>query len=220
MILTFGTNGPSLDSQSWALSVFFNIFNNKKWFFWIFYKLKPISAPVLFKKPTPSQINLIKKCKLLKSYFLLLTKLKNTESAQHWGPARLFVELRQASYTGLSVCCPPACTHTQPLQTTKGFFQNFLLFLFSRGEKKWRKKPITRLSLEKKRGLDVYMGRNFLYSLEDLFNAPLHEMLISDQQGFANVSFRPLTDNKCFDDKLGARFLWSSLSMCSKNVDP
>ena len=38
-----------------------------------------ISAPVLFKTPTPSQINLIKKAK---NNFLLLKKFKNTESAQ------------------------------------------------------------------------------------------------------------------------------------------
>ena len=50
--------------QSWAHSVFFNFFNNKKLFFCIFDK---VSAPVLFKKPTPSQISLIKKCK--KSFF-------------------------------------------------------------------------------------------------------------------------------------------------------
>ena len=40
-----------------------------------------ISAPVLFKKPTSSQINLIKSAK---THFLLLKKLKNTESAQLW----------------------------------------------------------------------------------------------------------------------------------------
>ena len=39
----------------------------------------PISAPVLFKKPTPSQINLIKDAK---NHFLLLKRFKNTESAQ------------------------------------------------------------------------------------------------------------------------------------------
>ena len=38
-----------------------------------------MSAPGLFKKPTPSQINLIKNSR---NYFLLLKKLKNTESAQ------------------------------------------------------------------------------------------------------------------------------------------
>ena len=50
--------------QSWALEVFLNVFNNKKLF--VAY---PISAPVLFKKPTPSQINLIKNCK--KSFFII-----------------------------------------------------------------------------------------------------------------------------------------------------
>ena len=50
--------------QSWVLSVFFKFFNLKKLFFYIFYEdIKPISAPVLFKKPTPSQINLLKNAK-------------------------------------------------------------------------------------------------------------------------------------------------------------
>ena len=45
-----------------------------------FMKKQPFSAPVLFKKPTPSQINLIKNAK---NHFLLLKKFKNTESAHH-----------------------------------------------------------------------------------------------------------------------------------------
>ena len=40
-----------------------------------------ISAPLLFKKATPSQINMIKKAK---NHFLLVKKLKTTESAQLW----------------------------------------------------------------------------------------------------------------------------------------
>ena len=51
----------------------------KNYFSAFFIKFEPISAPVLFKKPTPSQINLIKKAK---NNFLLLKKLKHTESAQ------------------------------------------------------------------------------------------------------------------------------------------
>ena len=50
-------------------------------FFAFFIKLVNYSAPVLFKKPTPSQINLIKKGK---NHFLLLKKFKNTGSAQLW----------------------------------------------------------------------------------------------------------------------------------------
>ena len=46
-------------------------------FFAFFIKL--IAAPVLFKKPTPSQINVIKKAK---NHFLLWKVFKNTESAQ------------------------------------------------------------------------------------------------------------------------------------------
>ena len=40
---------------------------------------QPISAPVLLKKPSPGQINLIKNAN---THFLLLKKFKNTESAQ------------------------------------------------------------------------------------------------------------------------------------------
>ena len=44
-------------------------------------KIVTYSAPVLFKKPTPSQINLIKNAN---NNILLLNKFKNTESAQPW----------------------------------------------------------------------------------------------------------------------------------------
>ena len=44
------------------------------------YIYSSISAPVLFKKPTPNQINLIKNA----NNFLLVKKFKNTESAQLW----------------------------------------------------------------------------------------------------------------------------------------
>ena len=57
-----------------------NFFNEKKVIFLlIFIKLISISATVLFKIPTPSQINLIKNAK---NHFLLIKKFKNTESAQ------------------------------------------------------------------------------------------------------------------------------------------
>ena len=55
----------------------FSIIKND--FFAFFISELPISAPVLFKKPTPSQINLITNAK---NHFLLLKKFKNTESAQ------------------------------------------------------------------------------------------------------------------------------------------
>ena len=68
--------------QRWALLVFLNFFNNKNDFFLHFLSSWwPISAPVLFKKPTPSQIELIKNANI---HFLLLKKFKNTESAQLW----------------------------------------------------------------------------------------------------------------------------------------
>ena len=54
----------------------FEFFQSQNMIFLIFYQVnKNISAPVLFKQPTPSQINLIKKAK---NHFLLLKKfLKN-----------------------------------------------------------------------------------------------------------------------------------------------
>ena len=79
---------PARSLESWALSVFFFIFSIVKKFFFIFYKVNrhfrcifllersegqfyTISAPVLFKKPTHSQINLIKNAK---NHFLLVKK--------------------------------------------------------------------------------------------------------------------------------------------------
>ena len=52
----------------------------KKDFVAFFIKLI-ISASALFKKPSSSQINLIKNAKI---HFLFLKKLKNTKSAQLW----------------------------------------------------------------------------------------------------------------------------------------
>ena len=65
-----GALGYKKKVQSWALEVFLNFFNDKKWFFCIFYQVNNlISAPVLFKKSIPSQINLIKNSK---NIFLIL----------------------------------------------------------------------------------------------------------------------------------------------------
>ena len=61
--------------QSWALEVFFNFYNNKKWFFCIVYQVNNLAKKVLLKTPTPIQINLITKAK---GHFLLLKKCKNT----------------------------------------------------------------------------------------------------------------------------------------------
>ena len=58
---------------------FLNFFNNKKYLFAFFINLITISAPVLFKKPTPSQINFIKN---VKYHFSLLKMFKNTKSVQ------------------------------------------------------------------------------------------------------------------------------------------
>ena len=67
--------------QSWALEVFLNFFNNKKWSFAFFIKL--IWLGVGFLNRTGAEIDylLYKKCK---THFLLLKKCKNTESAQLW----------------------------------------------------------------------------------------------------------------------------------------
>ena len=78
--MTGGEMNTIYKFQSCALLVFFNIFTNKKWIYCIFIKFILFKfLPVLFKKPTPSQINLIKNAK---NNFLLLKKLKNTDSAQ------------------------------------------------------------------------------------------------------------------------------------------
>ena len=56
--------------QRWALSVFLNLFNNKKWLF-CFFKIKLITyfftSPIW--KPTPSQINLIKSAMVIFYYW-------------------------------------------------------------------------------------------------------------------------------------------------------
>ena len=57
--------------QSWALSVFFNFFNSKKWFHCIFYQINNLFLQQSYlKSPLPVK----------------LKKLKNTESAQLWRP--------------------------------------------------------------------------------------------------------------------------------------
>ena len=55
-------------------------FNNKKWYFCIFYQVNNLFLHQSYlQKPTPSQINLIKNAT---NPFLLLRKFKNTSSAQ------------------------------------------------------------------------------------------------------------------------------------------
>ena len=68
--------------HSWVLPVFFNFFNNKKWFFAFFSKL--IWLRVGFLNRTGGEIGyqLYKKCK--KIFFYYWKNLKNTESAQLW----------------------------------------------------------------------------------------------------------------------------------------
>ena len=64
-----------------------------------------MSAPVLFEKLTPSQINLIKNAK---NHFLLMKKLKNTESAQLCLNVSIFLfEVPETSYylCTIKFCC-------------------------------------------------------------------------------------------------------------------
>ena len=68
-------------SQSWALDVFLNFFNNKKWFFAFFIKLTWLGVGFLNRTGAEIGINLIENAK---NSFFLLKKLKNTESAQLW----------------------------------------------------------------------------------------------------------------------------------------
>ena len=67
--------------QSWALSVFFNFFNNKKWFFKIFMKLITYFWQVLLKSPLPVKLTW---WKMPKKSFFVIEKIKNTEGAQLW----------------------------------------------------------------------------------------------------------------------------------------
>ena len=86
----------SLDSELHGHFRYFLIFSIiKNYFLFLFIKLITYFCTVLFKKPTPSQINLIKNAK---NHFLLLKKFKNTESAQLWTHSS--VSQRRARGTG------------------------------------------------------------------------------------------------------------------------
>ena len=77
----FGAPLPPSNIQSWALEVFFNFFSNKKWFFSIFYQVNILFLHQSYlKSPLPVKKNE----KNANNYFLLLKKVKNTESAQLW----------------------------------------------------------------------------------------------------------------------------------------
>ena len=67
--------------QSWALSVFFNFFNHKKWIFGIFYK---VSNLFLHQSYLKSSLPVKLTIKNAKNHFLRLKKYKNAESAQLW----------------------------------------------------------------------------------------------------------------------------------------
>ena len=57
-----------VNNQSWALSVFLIFLNNKKWFYFILYQVNNLFLH-LFKKTTPSQINLITNAKIIFYYW-------------------------------------------------------------------------------------------------------------------------------------------------------
>ena len=65
--------------QSWALSGFLNIFNNKKWFFSVFIKLIWLGVGFLNRTGVEIGYYLHKKCN---SHFLLAKKFEKSESAQ------------------------------------------------------------------------------------------------------------------------------------------
>ena len=76
------TSGRYNAGQSWALEVFLNLFNNKKLFFCIFYQVNNLFLHQSYlKSPLPDKIKFIKN---VKNHFLLVKKLKNTESAHLW----------------------------------------------------------------------------------------------------------------------------------------
>ena len=76
---TFLTVTPRLTTELGTFGIFFIFSIIKNDFFSIFH----ISAPVQFKKPSPSQINLIKNVKkIFWSIFYYWKNTKNTESAQ------------------------------------------------------------------------------------------------------------------------------------------
>ena len=96
--------------QSWALSVFLNFFSIKKIFFAFFIKLISYFFTIPIKKPTPSQINLIKnakqkffiiqkiqkyrKCPALKfSKAMSLSKITLLYSSQHFFNSTAFLHI-------------------------------------------------------------------------------------------------------------------------------
>ena len=74
--------------QSWALSVFLNVFSYEKWFFAYFIGLTWLGAGFFNKNVAEMGYYLHKKCK--KSFFIIEI-LKNTESAQLWTRPHLAV---------------------------------------------------------------------------------------------------------------------------------
>ena len=83
--LALGCNGCF--SQSWALPVFFNVFNNKKWFFAFFIKF--IWLGVDFLNRTGAEINYELE-KMQKNHFLFLKKLQKIPKVPSSGLFLLF----------------------------------------------------------------------------------------------------------------------------------
>ena len=90
LIIQFGSH-----LQSCALEVFYNLFNNKKWFFLQFLSSYQ-SSPVQFKKPTPSQNNLIKNAKKNFCYW------KNSKILQAPSSAHLYMDVQQRHVEGIN----------------------------------------------------------------------------------------------------------------------
>ena len=92
----------------------------KNYLFAFFIKLISISAPALFKKPTSSQINLIKN---VKNNFYYWKNLKNTESAHLCEPLNDIVELQ---IHHKETACTESCASTGAAPGSF-FFSIFLL---------------------------------------------------------------------------------------------
>ena len=137
-------NRPSLElayfcSETFLEATFWTTLQNRKpqsvliraghfRYFWIFSKINDFLAfsfklidnfctnPI--KKPTPSQIKLIK---IAKNNFLLLQTFKNTESAQLWTPDD---SLPRTLWSNLTCDELPTCVVTEP-------GQNYVLYVFA-----------------------------------------------------------------------------------------
>ena len=83
MARNFLSHSHMQEVQRWALSVFLNFFNNKKWFFCIFYQINNLFLHQSYlKSPHPVKLTWQKMQKNI--VFISEKNLKNTSSAQLW----------------------------------------------------------------------------------------------------------------------------------------